>query len=101
MCVVPHLSDQFMPPQKVLEELLILRAFRYQPVGPWVADPVAEHGIQSKAGFVDEIVHVAFEAAIVVTCEQKPGTAVKVDPAGKMDRVYARETPLGVDHAGC
>src|SRR5262245_57959373 len=68
--LVPDLGRKLVPPQRVLEFLLLLGAVADEPMGARVADAVAEDEIEPPADLVDEIVHVAFEAAVVVAAEQ-------------------------------
>src|SRR5437660_697055 len=72
----------------ILESLLIFRAAKNQPVGLRVANSVTEHGIQSPGNFVDEIIHVAFQAAIVVAGEDHAPLFIDNDPTGKVDGLY-------------
>ena len=75
----------------VLESLLIFRAVENQPVGFRVANSVTEHGIQSPGNFVDEIIHVAFLAAIVVAGEDHAPLFIDNNPTGKVDGLYPGE----------
>ena len=59
-----------MTAQHVLEFLLVFSAVEDEPVGCGIADAVAENHVQAKAHLVDEVVHVAFEAAIVIAGEK-------------------------------
>src|SRR6266849_10832518 len=78
----------------VLECLLIFRAVENQPVGLWIANSVTERGVQSPSNFVDEIIHVAFQATIVVAGEDHAPLFVDNDPAGKVDGLYPGEICL-------
>ena len=49
--------------------------------------------VYAESDLVDEIVHVAFEAAVVVAGEQHPPAAIKKDPPRRVNRVNARESP--------
>ena len=55
------------------------------------ADAVAEHEVQPPADLVDEVVHVALVAAVVVAREDDAGLVVEEDPAREVDRLHARE----------
>src|SRR5256886_15280730 len=77
--------------QVVLKSLLIFRATENQPAGLREANAVTEHGIQSPGNFIDEIIHVAFQAAIVVAGEDHAPLFIDNNPTGKMDGLYPGE----------
>ena len=77
--------------QVILKSLLIFRAAENQPAGPRKANAVTEHGIQSPGNFVDEIIHVAFQAAIVVAGEDHAPLFIDNDPPGEVDGLYPGE----------
>ena len=62
---------------------------RSSQLRPRIAEAVAEDDVQSKADLVDEVVHVAFEAAIVVAGEQHAPLVVDEDPAREVNRGHA------------
>src|SRR5262249_43141246 len=49
---------------------------------------------------VDEVVHVAVEAAVIVAAEEQPALVVEEDPAGEMDGADAGKPAAGIDLAG-
>src|SRR5580765_7176604 len=97
MGIVPDLCWQLVPAQEVLELLLVLRPMKQQPVGPRVANAIAEHEVQAPTDLVDKVVHVAFQAAVIVACEENPSLVVQKYPAREMDRTHAREMPAVVN----
>src|SRR5436190_11387689 len=78
-----------MAAEVFLELALVLASIEHQPVGARIADAVAENDIEPEPHLVDEIIHVAFEAAIVVA--KKEDALVRVDPypARELDRAHA------------
>ena len=62
-----------------------------------IADAVAEDEVEPEAGLVDEVVHVALEASVVVAHEGEPLFLVDPDPAREVNRSYARQPPARVD----
>src|SRR5205809_673066 len=77
--------------QVVLKSLLIFRAAENQPAGLREANSVTEEGIQSPGNFVDEIIHVAFQAAIVVAGEEHAPLFIDNNPTGEVDGLYPGE----------
>ena len=63
----------------------------HEPIGSRIADAVAEDGIETEAGLVDEIVHVAFDRAVVIAEEHHPLFAVEKHPAREVNRAYASQ----------
>ena len=51
--------------------------------------PLLKTSIQSKARLVDEIVHVALDAAVIVAEKHHPLFAVEKHPAREMNRANA------------
>src|SRR3954468_8067225 len=82
---VPARRGQLMHQVEALENLLVQRAVEHQPVRLRIIDAVAECDVESPGDLVDEIVHVIFEAAIVVAGEDDAPLVVKKDPATEMD----------------
>src|SRR5260370_4160403 len=77
--------------QVVLKSLLIFRAAKNQTAGLREANSVTEHSIQSPGNFIDEIIHVAFQAAIVVAGEEHAPLFIDNDPTGEVDGLYPGE----------
>ena len=64
-----------------------------------VSDAVAEYEIQSPSDLVDEVVHIGFEAAVVIAGEQNALLAVQKCPAREMDGLNSPEPAAVVDVA--
>src|SRR5207244_9168135 len=88
---IPDLRWYLMYTQVVLKSLLIFRAAENQPAGLREANSVTEEGVQSPGNFVDEIIHVAFQAAIVVAGEDHAPLFIDNDPPGEVDGLYPGE----------
>ena len=58
----------------------------HQPIGPRIADAVAEDGVQAEARLIDEIIHIALDGAVVIAEKHHPLPAVEKHPAREMDR---------------
>src|SRR5882757_6089986 len=97
--LVPDLGRRLVPPEIILELLLVLRSAIQQEAGAGIADAVREDEIEPIGDLVDEVVHVAVEAAVIIAAEEQPPLAVEKDPAGEMDRADAGEAAAGVDLA--
>src|SRR5205085_1175139 len=93
--VVPDLGRQLMPPDIVFEFLLVLRAIRHQPACGGVSDAVTENHVQSEEYFVDEIVHITVQAAIVVTGKVDALLIVQKEPLGKVNGAHASQPAPG------
>ena len=89
--LVPDLRGQGVAAEKVLVFLFVLASIQHEPIGSRITDAVAEDGIETEAGLVDEIVHVAFDRAVVVAEEDHSLLAIEKDPAREMDRANAPE----------
>src|SRR5271169_2856759 len=91
-----------MPAEEVLELLLVLRAIQNKPVCPWITKSVAEDDVQSKTYLIDEVVHIAIQAAIIVTREDNSLAAIEEYPARKLNSRHPsqasaiKEVPSGV-----
>src|SRR5437588_6814498 len=85
ICLVPDIGRELMPPQHILVRLFILGAIQHQPIRPGITYSVAEHQIESPSYLVDEIVHVAIQAAVIVAGENHALLVVHEHPASRMD----------------
>src|SRR5579883_1854887 len=92
---------QLMPPDKILELLLIFRAVEHQPVCRRISDAIAEDHIQPERNFVDEVVHIAVQAAVVVACEKEPLLVIEKYPVRKMNCRYAGQSAAIEDVPRC
>src|SRR5262245_34306650 len=95
MGIVPDLGGQLVSAQEVLELLLVFCPAAQQPVGPRITHAIAEDEVQAPANLVDKVIHVAFQATVVVACEEDALLVVEEYPAREVDRAHAREiSPL-------
>ena len=62
-----------------------------------IAVAVAEDDVQPPGDLVDEVVHVALEAAVVVAGEDHPALVVEEDPAREVDRLHAGQVAVVED----
>ena len=90
MAVVPNLGRQLVSPNEILELLLVLCSLEEEPVRRRITNSVAENYVESEGDFVDEVVHVTFQTAVVVAAKHQPSLVVDKDPARKMNRRHAR-----------
>src|SRR5690242_10966666 len=97
MTVVPDLRGQLVTANEILKLLLVLRALEKQPVRRRITNPVTENHVQSKRDFVDEVVHVTFQAAIIITAKHEALLVIDKYPAREMNRRHAREMSARVD----
>src|SRR5829696_10152642 len=88
---VPQVGGDLMAPEEGLELLLALGTVEQQEARLGVTDAVAEGGIEAEGDLVDEIVHVALEAAVVVAREDHPPVIVENDPMREVTRLDAGE----------
>jgi hypothetical protein len=58
-----------MTPEVFLIISLVDATIPHEPIRSWVTDPIAKGSIQPKACFVDEVIHVALDAAVVVAAK--------------------------------
>ena len=63
--------------------------------------PLTERGIQAKAGLVDEVIHVAFDAAVVVAEKDHPPLAGDKHPTREVDRANAPQMAGSCNMARC
>src|ERR1700739_1757786 len=82
-----------MTAQEVFELLLVLGTVKHQPVSGGIADTIAESQVQPPSDLVDEIIHVAVEAAIVVTGKDHSPFIVEEYPAREVNGGDTRQMP--------
>src|SRR6478672_12368684 len=80
--------------------LFVLGSIKNQPVCCWIADAIAEYQIEPPPDFVDEVVHVAIETAVIVAGKDHPFLIVQKNPAGGMDSGNSCEMAAEVNVAG-
>jgi hypothetical protein len=83
-----------MTPEVFLIISLVDATIPYEPIRSWITDPVAKGSIQPKACFVDEVIHVALDAAVVVAAKDHSLPASHKDPPREVNRAYPAE-PTG------
>src|SRR5262249_51786353 len=98
--LVPDLRRHLMAAQILFELSFVAAAVEEQPPGPRIPDAVAEDDVQAEADLVDEVVHVALEAAVVVAGEEDPSRAGDERPPREMNRAHASQTTARVDVSG-
>src|SRR5215510_8661644 len=86
-----------MTSQVLLEFPLIATPVEDQPARSRITKTVAEDDIEAKANFVDEVVHVTLEAAVVVTGEENPVPAGDEHPSCEVDGTDTGQPPVGVN----
>src|SRR4029077_3742687 len=87
MSVVPNFCRQFMPADEMFKFLLVLGAIQDQPITTGITYAVAKNEIQTPGDFVDKVVHVAFQAAVIVTREEQSFLVVEKYPAREINAV--------------
>src|SRR6476661_190789 len=80
-----------MTPEVFLVVSLVDTTIAYEPVCSWITDSIAKGGIQPKACFVDEVIHVALDAAVVVAAKNHSLPASHKHPPREMNRAYSTE----------
>src|SRR5438874_7585851 len=82
---VPDLCWYLVTTIIVLETLLVSGTIQNQPPGPRIVNHVTERYIQYPGNFVDKIVHVAFQAAVVVAREDHASLFIDDDQMAELD----------------
>src|SRR4029077_4020967 len=93
MSVVPNFRRQFVPADEMFKFLLVLGAIQDQPITTGITYAVAENEIQTPGDFVDKVVHVAFQAAVIVTREEESLLVIEKYPAREMNAFDASKKP--------
>ena len=97
MAVVPNLSRQLVSSNEILKLLFVLCSLKKKPVCYRITNSVAENDVQSKGDFIDEVVHVSFQTAVVVAAKDESSFVIDKDPACKMNGRHACEMTARVD----
>jgi hypothetical protein len=74
-----------MTPEVFLIVSLIDATIAHQPIRSGITDPIAKGRVQPKACFVDEVIHVALDAAVVVTAKNHSLPASNKHPAREVN----------------
>jgi hypothetical protein len=83
-----------MTPEVFLIISLVDATIPHEPIRSWVTDPIAKGSVQPKACFVNEVIHVALDAAVVVAAKDHSLSASNKDPPREVNRAYSTE-PAG------
>src|SRR5690606_17413616 len=86
--LVPNFCRYLMPPLRVFECMLTQCTFLDYPPCRRITNSVTKSKIQSPANLVDEVIHIAFMATIVITGKENAMVVIHEYPAGKMDCFY-------------
>ena len=97
MRVVPDLGRQLVTADVAFELLLVVRAVEDQIVRARIADAVAENEIETEPHLVDEVIHIAFQTAVVIAGEVEALSVVDEHPSREMDRAHAGEAAARVE----
>src|SRR6185503_19240103 len=90
--LVPDVRGHLVATQVLLEFALVTASVQKEPVRPGVSDAVAEDDVEPEADFVDEVVHVALETAVIVAEKYDPLAVVEKHPAREMNRAHAGQS---------
>jgi hypothetical protein len=74
-----------MTPEVFLIVSLVDATIPHEPIRSWVTDPIAKGSIQPKACFIDEVIHVALDAAVVVAAKNHSLPASNKHPPCKVN----------------
>jgi hypothetical protein len=80
-----------MTPEILLILSLIDATVPHEPIRSWITDPIAKGRVQPKTCFVNEIIHVTLDAAVVVAAKDHPLPAGDKDPSREVNRAYPAE----------
>src|SRR5437868_7015982 len=89
--LVPDVGRNLVMPLKLLELLLEPGSLRDQPVGGRIGYRAGERQVQSKAGLVDEVVHIGFMPAVIVAAEKAAAALLDEHPVREMNGADASE----------
>src|SRR6476646_2878204 len=89
-----------MTPEVFLVVSLVDTTIAYEPICSWITDSIAKGSVQPKACFVDEVVHVALDAAVVVAAKNHSLPASHKHPPREVNRAYSTE-PAGAGDMAC
>src|SRR4029077_12180473 len=90
--LIPHLCRDCVTAQEFLVFEFVSASIENEKIGSGVADAVAENDIETKAHLVDEIVHVALEASVIVAEKHHPLLVVEKHPTREMDGAYPSQS---------
>src|SRR6187401_3536700 len=78
-------------------EVLLIISFidatiAHEPIRSWITDPIAKGSVQPKTCFVNKVIHVALDAAVVVTAKDHSLPAGNKHPSREVNRAYSTES---------
>src|ERR1700756_2096268 len=97
MRAIPDLGGELVTTQEVFELLLVLGAIEHKPITGGVTNAVAKNQIQAPSNLVNEVVHIAVKAAIVVACKEQALLLVDEYPSGEVNCGHSCQMPAVVD----
>ena len=71
---------------ELLEAALVGAATPEQPIGSGIADAIAGKNIEAETELIDEVIHVALIAAVIVAEKTQPLGTADQHPAREVDR---------------
>jgi hypothetical protein len=74
-----------MTPEVFLIISLVDATIPHEPIRFGVTNPIAKGGVESKACFVDEVIHVALDAAVIVAAKDHTLSPSNKDPPRKVN----------------
>src|SRR5450432_1095902 len=80
-----------MAAQEVLILLFVAASIPNEPISCRITDAIAKNSIKTKAGLIDEIVHIALDRTVVIAKEDHPLLVVEKHPAREVNRAYASQ----------
>jgi hypothetical protein len=77
-----------MTPEVFLIVSLIDATVPHEPIRSGITDPIAKGRVQPKTCFVNEVIHVALDAAVIVAAKDHPFPAGYKNPSREVNRAY-------------
>jgi hypothetical protein len=78
-------------PEVFLIVSLVDATIAHEPIRSWITDPIAKGRVQPKTCFVNEVIHVALDTAVVVAAKNHSLPASNKDPPCEVNRAYPTE----------
>src|SRR5580700_9169886 len=88
-----------MTAEKILELLFVFGAVKNEPPGCRISDAVAEDKIKPPANLIDEVIHIGFQAAVIIARKKQPSPVIQEHPTGKMNGRDSRELAACINMA--
>src|SRR5215467_3243516 len=83
-----------MTPEVFLVVSFIDAPVPHEPIRSWITNAIAKGRVQPKTCFVNKVVHITLDAAVVVAAKDHSLPASYKDPSREVNRAYATE-PAG------